>query len=84
MDQWRCLGSRVVETMGLTVATRGLMLARSRGTPRADWSALFSGETSLLGDLKEVSLDNAIEESLLEGSLSVNARKNRSQKRDRS
>lgn len=48
MDQWRCLGSRVVETMGLAVATRGLMLARSRGEPRGDWSSLFPEETKCL------------------------------------
>ncbi len=57
------------------------MLARSGGEPSADWPTLFSRETK---DLKEVSLGNVIEKSSLEGTLSVHARKNRSQKRGRS
>lgn len=44
----------------------------------------FQRRQSVFEALKVVSLDNAIEKSLLEELLSVYARKNRSQKRGRS
>lgn len=52
------------------------MLARSRREPSDDWPTLFSGRQKMTGKLEVVSLGNAIEKSLLEGTLSVNARKN--------
>jgi hypothetical protein len=61
VSQSTCVGSQVVETVGLAAAKRSLGLARLRRERSDDWPALFSGTRKLQQSLKEVSLGNALE-----------------------